>query len=175
MAIYRGPEVKVSGLRGQNPAYRPSGTFIEGTENMEPFQSPEVEAVFAAYPEDVRRKLLALRQLIFDTAAGIKEAGLIEETLKWGQPSYLTSQSKSGTTLRIDQIKSAPGYYGLFVHCQTSLLETFRALYPDALAYDGKRCIRFAVDEEPPRKVLTDCIARALTYHLSKRKDGLPF
>lgn len=142
---------------------------------MEPFQSPDVEAVFVAYPEDVRRKLLALRQLIFDTAADIKEAGPIEETLKWGQPSYLTSQSKSGTTIRIDQIKSTPRYYGFYVHCQTSLLATFRDLHPDLLTYDGNRCIRFDVNVDPPRKVLADCITRALTYHLSKRKDGLPF
>ncbi len=142
---------------------------------MAPFQKSEVEAVFTAYPVDVRKKLCDLRQLIFDTAAEIKDVGPIEETLKWGQPSYLTSQSKSGTTIRIDRIKSTPGHYGLFVHCQTSLLATFRDLYGDILAYDCNRCLRFDVDADPPRDVVKGCIKRALTYHLNKRKDGLPF
>ncbi|NQU58191.1 MAG: DUF1801 domain-containing protein, partial [Rhodospirillales bacterium] len=83
---------------------------------MEPFQYPEVENVFKAYPEKLKRKLMSLRQLIFDTALEIERVGPLEETLKWGQPSYLTQQTKSGTTIRIDQIKSEPGHYGMFVH-----------------------------------------------------------
>jgi hypothetical protein len=68
-----------------------------------PFSSDEVEAVFAQYPDQVRERLLALRDLIFDTASHTKGVGEIEETLKWGQPSYLTIKPKSGTTIRIDQ------------------------------------------------------------------------
>ena len=47
-----------------------------------------VEAVFRAYPKPVKAKLLALRRLIFDTARATEGVGALEETLKWGQPSY---------------------------------------------------------------------------------------
>jgi hypothetical protein len=62
----------------------------------------DVATVFKAYPEKARTKLMFLRQLILDTASSIRGVGEIEETLKWGEPSYLTPKSKSGSTLRID-------------------------------------------------------------------------
>ncbi|MHA1572057.1 MAG: DUF1801 domain-containing protein, partial [Alphaproteobacteria bacterium] len=79
---------------------------------MEPFQHPDVAAVFDAYPAALRRRLMALRQLIFETAALSEGVGPLTETLKWGQPSYLTQQSGSGTTIRIDGIKGQAGQYG---------------------------------------------------------------
>ena len=91
----------------------------------EAFASPAVEAVFAAYPEPARGRLMALRRLILETAAATDGVGPLDETLKWGQPSYLTPKSRSGTTIRIDRLKT--GGYGLFVNCQTSLIETYRA------------------------------------------------
>ncbi len=137
---------------------------------MKAFDSPDVESVFAGYPERLREKLMRLRQVIFDSAAEMEAVGPLEETLKWGQPSYLTPASKSGTTIRIDQLGSEPDRYGLFVHCQTSLIETFRDFYPDELEYDGKRGIRFDVDEDPPQDALRHCIGLALTYHLDKKR-----
>src|SRR3954470_17887823 len=100
----------------------------------------EVDAAFGAYPKPVKAKLLALRRLIFDTAKATKGVGALEETLKWGQPSYLTPESKSGSTIRIDQVKSSPGQYAVYFHCQTDLVETFRELYPE-LSFSGNRAV----------------------------------
>lgn len=61
--------------------------------------SPEVEQVFHNYPDWVRMKLFSLRQLIFEVAMEIDGLEKIEETLKWGEPSYL---AKKGSTIRID-------------------------------------------------------------------------
>ena len=58
--------------------------------------NPAVDAVFGAYPKPVKAKLLALRRLIFDTADTTEGVGALEEALKWGQPSYLTAESRSG-------------------------------------------------------------------------------
>ena len=127
-----------------------------------------VAVVFAAYPAKLRRKLLALRDLILDTAAQTEGVGAIQETLKWGQPSYLTRETGSGTTIRIDRVKAGPDRYALYVHCQTSLLETFRARYPDELKYEGNRAILFDQNDAVPEAALRHCIALALTYHLSK-------
>ena len=129
------------------------------------FENADVEAVFNAYPDPLKAKLMQLRQLIFETAAQIDGVGPLQETLKWGQPSYLTPASKSGTTIRIDQIKSAPGQYGMFVHCQTSLLPTYRDLYLGVLNFEANRGVRFTLDQDPPRDAMRHCIALALTYH----------
>ena len=128
-----------------------------------------VEAVFDAYPKPVKAKLQALRRLILDTAKTTKGVGLVEETLKWGQPSYLTPETKSGSTIRIDQVKPVPGQYAVYFHCQTNLVETFRELYPE-LRYGGNRCILLNAEDKVPEAALRHCVALALTYHLGKRK-----
>jgi len=132
------------------------------------FDDSRVEAVFNTYSDDLRVKLLDLRRLIFDTAATTPGVGVIEETLKWGQPSYLTNHPKSGSTIRIDKVKSAPDHYAMYFHCQTRLVETFRQIYPEDLKYEGNRAIVFAVTKKIPEDILRHCIALALTYHLHK-------
>jgi hypothetical protein len=132
---------------------------------------PAIEAIFEAYPQPVKSRLLALRRLIFDTADTTEGVGALEETLKWGQPSYLTTESKSGSTIRIDQVKPEAGRYAVYFHCQTDLVETFRELYPD-LRYDGNRSILLDAGEKLPEKALRHCVALALTYHARKRKAG---
>ncbi len=134
------------------------------------FSDPAVSAVFSSYPKPINAKLLALRRLIFDTAKMTEGVGRIEETLKWGQPSYLTPETKSGSTIRIDQIKSAGNQYAIYFHCQTDLVETFRELYPSEFSYEGNRCILLGAAEKLPEPALRHCVALALTYHLKKRK-----
>ncbi len=138
-----------------------------------PFADPDVASVFDGYSKAVRTKMLALRALIFDTAAKTDGVGTLEETLKWGQPSYLTSETKNGTTVRIDALKDAPGQYALFVHCQTNLVDTFKELYPDAMTYVGNRAIHFDAADELPEDALRHCIGLALTYHRNKVRKHL--
>ena len=133
------------------------------------FSDPAVSAVFSSYPKPINAKLLALRRLIFDTAKMTEGVGRLEETLKWGQPSYLTPETKSGSTIRIDQIKSAGNQYAIYFHCQTDLVETFRELYPSEFSYEGKRCILLDAAEKLPEPALRHCVALALTYHLKKK------
>ena len=130
---------------------------------------PEVAAAFDAYPPKFRRKLLALRKLIFETAESTEGVGEIEETLKWGEPAYLTSQSKSGSTIRIAWKKSAPREYAIYFHCQTSLVETFRHRFPGKLRFDGNRRIVFSENDRIPIGPLSSCITAALTYHRNKK------
>ena len=56
--------------------------------------------------------------------------------------------------------------------CHTNLVEEFRALYPEALTYEGNRAIVLAKDDEPDREALAHCIALALTYKLRKRQKS---
>ena len=131
----------------------------------------DVRAVFENYPDETREKLLVLRRLIFETAAETQGVGSLEETLKWGQPSYLTSATKAGTTIRIDRTRSEAGHYAMYFHCQTNLVATFRDLYPDAFTYEGNRSILFEPDGDLPMAELRHCISMALTYHLRKKQD----
>jgi hypothetical protein len=128
-----------------------------------------VAAVFDAYPEPMKSKLLALRRLILETARATEGVGAIEEALKWGQASYLTSETGSGSTVRIDRVKSAD-QVAVYFHCQTDLVETFRELYPE-LTYGGNRSILLDAADALPEDALRHCVALALTYHLNKRRN----
>lgn len=69
--------------------------------------NPAVAAVLAAYPAPLRERLMELRALIEETAAETDGVGPLEETLKWGEVSYLTSASGSGTTVRIGRDRAS--------------------------------------------------------------------
>lgn len=131
------------------------------------FERVDVAEVFDAIPALPRRKLLLLRELILETAARIPEVGALEETLKWGEPSYLTKNG-AGTTIRIHWKERSPEHCALYVHCQTNLVEKFRALHGDVLEFEGTRAVLVPVKARLPRRALRDCIELALTYHLSK-------
>jgi uncharacterized protein DUF1801 len=136
-------------------------------------RNPDVEAIFSAYLEPVRAKLESLRRLIFATARATEGVGALEETLKWGQPSYLTTATNSGSTIRIapvksDPMKSDPGKYAMYFHCQTNLVATFRDIYPRELTYGGNRSILFEANEAIDEEALRHCISLALTYHARK-------
>jgi uncharacterized protein DUF1801 len=149
-----------------------------GTKARGDVRSPQVSAAFEAYPENVKAKLEFLRHLIIDTALATEGVGRLEETLKWGQPSYLTTTSKSGSTIRIDRVKSDRGKYAMYFHCQTNLVATFRQIYPSELTYGGNRSILFDVNDKIEEGALRHCISLALTYRLrksrSQRKTAVP-
>jgi hypothetical protein len=148
--------------------------ITKGVKSKSPagFSESAVDAVFRAYPAPIRARLLALRRLIFDTAKTTKGVGRLEEALKWGQPSYLTAETKSGSTIRIDQIKSTANQYAVYFHCQTDLVETFRELYPREFSFGGNRSIILNTEDEISERALRHCLALALTYHLNRRKGA---
>jgi Domain of unknown function (DU1801) len=132
---------------------------------MTPFTNPAVAQVFEAYPPTVRGKMLALRELVLKTAASTPGVGPLEETLKWGEPAYLTAQSKSGSTVRMDWKAKRPEQYAMYFNCQTTLVETFKTLFPKDFKFEGNRAIVFNVNDPVPREALAFCVAAALTYH----------
>ncbi|MCF6328313.1 MAG: DUF1801 domain-containing protein [Henriciella sp.] len=127
-----------------------------------------VAEVYDTFPDAVRSHLLQVRAMIFATAADDKRIGVLTETLKWGQPSYLTHTPKSGTTIRLGLHSKFPGHCALFVPCQTSLVAQWRDLYTGTLSFDGNRAILLDPGKPLPGKPLRHCIAMALIYHLDK-------
>jgi len=127
-----------------------------------------VKIRFDEYPENVRVRLEELRNLVFLVASELK-LGDVDETLKWGEPSYSV---KTGSPLRMDWKLKSPNSYYLLFNCQTKLVDTFRELYGEELVFQGKRAIVLPLSKPLPESIIQSCIALTLTYQ--KRKH-LPF
>lgn len=134
------------------------------------FSDSSVQQVFEHYDDPVRKRLLALRDMILDEAARHPEIGEVRETLKWGQPSYLPARPRIGTTLRIDRTRNNPAQVGLYFTCNSTLGDDFRQLYSGVFEFEGNRAILISVDGPLPERPLRHCIALALTYHLNKKR-----
>jgi hypothetical protein len=128
--------------------------------------NPEVESVFSNYPGLVRKKILNLRRLVIEAVNEIEEITNLEETLKWGEPSYLV---KNGSTIRIDWKKKEPDQYAVYFKCTSKLVPTFKMVYKDIFKYEGNRAIVFKINDEIPEAELKNCITVALTYHKVKQ------
>ena len=97
---------------------------------------------FERYQPRDRKNLLALRELILETAASTPGTGGIEESLKWNQPSFATVKPKSGSPVRID-VRNQEGQYALYFVCHTHLVDRFRELYPESFTFEGDRALIF--------------------------------
>lgn len=127
---------------------------------------PEIQNKFAAYPVEAQRQLEAVRRLIF-TVADENALGAVEETLKWGEASYLV---KGGTTIRIDWKRKDPDVVKVYFHCQTTLIETFKEIYRNEFEYEGKRAIVIPLDSDVGEGPLGHCLQMALKYHSLKHR-----
>ncbi len=137
---------------------------------MTTIDNPAVAAAFDAYPAEIRRQLLRLRRLILDVADAHEAIGSVEETLKWGEPSYLV---KGGSTVRLGTPKSRPERYALYFNCNTKLVDTFREIYANTFAYEGNRAIVFTLGDPVDTDALRHCIELALRYHRIKARPLL--
>ncbi|WPP51658.1 DUF1801 domain-containing protein [Catalinimonas niigatensis] len=138
--------------------------------NLQINASPEVEMVFNGYPDAVREKMIYLRGLILEVAEEMEDITQLEETLKWGEPSYLTKQ---GSTIRIDWKKKKPDQYAIYFKCTSKLVPTFRMLYQDLFSFEGNRAIVFQLDDQPAEVELRHCITAGLRYHQVKHLPTL--
>ena len=128
---------------------------------LEIIQTKDVDGKFENYPKKVQPKMLALRKTVFETA---RELGIeqLEETLKWGEPSYI---AKKGSTLRMDWKEKAPEQYAMYFKCTSKLVPSFKEVFGDTFSYENNRAIVFKLDEKIPKKELKKCIAATLQYH----------
>ena len=127
-----------------------------------------VEQAFERVPAPVATAWSALRAVILETAANMPEVGPVTESLKWGEPSFSTDRTKSGTPIRLGWKAATPDTVKLLVHCQTSLVPRWRELYGDRLSFEGTRAILLDIRQPLPREELAHCVAMALTYKLNR-------
>ncbi|MBH0051655.1 DUF1801 domain-containing protein [Pseudoalteromonas sp. SWYJZ19] len=121
----------------------------------------DIENIFNNYPQITKSTLIKLRELIY-TVAQEQNLGAVEESIKWGEPSYSTI---NGSPIRIG-FKGSSCY--LFFHCQSKLVITFRELYSHNLTFEGNRAIVLNSEKLLPEYPLKACIKLALTYHSVK-------
>ena len=130
-----------------------------------PPMAADIAAAFDAFPEPIRHRLLDIRRLIFQTAAETEGVGAVTETLKWGEPAYLTLASGSGSTIRLGWIPSSARDCAVLFNCRTILVETFRARFPDVFGFEKNRAILLDPAAPLPQTELSICLRMALIYH----------
>ncbi len=126
---------------------------------------PKVAAVFENYPKRVKQKMLHLRKLVLSAASETEGLEKLEETLKWGEPSFLT---KFGSTVRMDWKEKTPDQVAVYFKCTSKLVPTFKEVYKDKFNFEGNRAIVFKLNEKIPEAELKHCFAMALSYHQIK-------
>lgn len=132
----------------------------------------EIATALARYPAAVQARLLELRALVLAVAAETDGVGPLAETLKWGEPAYLTEMTGSGTTIRLGVSKAEPDAAAMFVSCRTSLVDNFRAQFGDLFTYEGNRAVIVPTDGTLPEAPLATCMRAALLYHRRDRLTG---
>lgn len=133
---------------------------------------PVPNAIYRAlsrHPENGRERLLDIRHMIFMIAAELGDVGPLTETLKWGEPAYLTEVSRSGTTIRLGATREAPDDSAVLFNCKTSLIDMFRTAFPADFKFEGNRALVIPANRAIPRTPLLFCLSAALTYH---RRSG---
>ncbi|MDF1668488.1 MAG: DUF1801 domain-containing protein [Roseovarius sp.] len=124
---------------------------------------PEVARVIDGYAQPTRDGVHHLRRLILQTAKATPEVGPVEETLRWGQPAYLT---RKGSTLRIGPHRDAS--FALFAHCQSTIIASYAQAFPSWDQIDGNRAVLFDSPNQIEPQRLSHLIRHALSYHVTK-------
>lgn len=151
----------MDGVAARSPGCR---SAVLNWRPVTPPTDPEVAEAFAAFEPPLRERLLELRAAIL--AAAERAEIEVVETLKWGQPSYLPAKPRTGSTVRLGQVGEDAA---MFFHCQTTLVEEFRATFGDRLRTQRNRALLWRVDEPVPPEIVERCATPALRYHVRRR------
>jgi len=137
---------------------------------MESKISTQVAQVIADYPPKAKAVFSAVRKLVVSVARETTGLDTTQETLKWGEPSYLAD---GGSTVRMKWSDKQPDQFFLYFNCNSILVETFRELYRDEFSYDGNRAMSFPLNEKIPEDALKHCLSMAMQYHKLKKQPLL--
>lgn len=137
---------------------------VRMSKSLLPRMPADVATAFDAFPVAIGRRLRVIRGLIFKTAARLDGVGPLTETLKWGEPAYLTEASGSGTTIRLGWLRPSERHCAVLFNCKTTLVDAFRERFPDEFAYQKNRAILLDVSKPVLEAPLSICLGMALTY-----------
>lgn len=132
--------------------------------DLNPIPSP-INAAYERFETAQSDTLLKARALIFEVAREDKNIGELEEVLRWGEPAYITSKKKTGSTIRL-AVEKQSGQPAIFFNCQTTLVEDMRSRFGTELTYSKNRAILLPSLDDTIKSALKFAIGAALSYHL---------
>ncbi|WP_299042453.1 hypothetical protein [uncultured Tateyamaria sp.] len=133
--------------------------------NMTP---PDFLARIETWPQPAQTQFVKLRQIVHDVATSA-EIGPLDESLKWGQPSWRPKRARVGSTLRVDWSPSTPDRLLAFVDCKTNLAAQMDTRFPGQFHNDGRRALGFDLDKPLDEDAVWQLVHLTLTYHRAKR------
>ncbi|MFK7835058.1 MAG: hypothetical protein AB8B60_02450 [Sulfitobacter sp.] len=122
----------------------------------------------ALWSEPAQAALWTCRTL-FHEIAEENDLGPLDETLKWGQPSWRPTRPRTGSTLRMGWSAAHPDRLSFFVDCKTDLASRMRDMYPDLPQNDGRRQLGIDLGKDLPLQAVSHMAQMTLAYHLRKR------
>ena len=114
------------------------------------------------------RRFAEFKALVFSIAESNDEFKWLEESIKWYEPTF---KSNIGSPFRFGWNTNKPDHFVIYFICTTTLVETFKQLYPDFFNFDGNRGLIFKANQKIPQEPLDHCIELALRY---KKVRNLP-
>ena len=109
---------------------------------------------------------------MFHTIAAQAGIGTLDETLKWGQPSWRPIKPRTGATLRMDWDADSPDRLSFYVDCKTDLAARMRDIYPDLPLNDGQRHLAIDIRAPLPEQAVSHLAEMTFSYHRAKRQSA---
>lgn len=124
----------------------------------------------AHWSEPAQQAMWTCRTLFHDIAAD-NDLGVLDETLKWGQPAWRPKRPRTGSTLRMMWNAQTPDRLALFVDCKTDLAARMQTLYPDLPDNDGQRQLGIDLTAPLPVQAIGHLAQMTFRYHLDRRSS----
>lgn len=131
-----------------------------------------LRALIASWPQAAQQALWTCRHLFHDIAQN-RGLGRLDETLKWGQPSWRPARPRTGSTLRLNWDAGAPSHLAFFVDCKTDLAARMYSLYPDLPDNDGRRRVAVDLTAPLPEQAIAHLAEMTFSYHLVRNRFNL--
>ncbi len=127
-----------------------------------------LNALIEEYPPEIRKRFQEFRNLVMQVLSEIESVSRLDINIKWGEPSF---RSNIGSPFRFGWKPTNPNNFGIYFICTTTLVETFKQLYPGLFKFDENRGLIFNLNNTLPKEPLDHCLKLALTY---KKVRNLP-
>lgn len=106
---------------------------------------------------------------LYHQTAQAADVGVLDEALKWGQPSWRPMTPRTGSTLRMGWSAEAADSMTFFVDCKTDIASRMADIYPDTFANDGRRQLALSLSDPVPQDPVQHLAEMTFCYHRAKR------
>ncbi|MEP5732549.1 MAG: hypothetical protein ABJL67_24625 [Sulfitobacter sp.] len=122
-----------------------------------------------AHWSDPAQQAVWICRTLFHQISTERDIGPLDETLKWGQPSWRPVRPRTGSTLRMGWRQADADHLAFFVDCKTNLAAQMQDIYPDVFQNDGKRALLLPLSRPFAEQAVAHLAELTFTYHQRKR------